>query len=981
MAILAWGIRRVRTRKVILMVFSWLKRLRKSKFYAGSRQMQYNHFPPALELLEDRALPSVTASFIGGAGLLAVIGDQLDNNIVISRDAAGNILVNAGAVPVTGGAATVANTAFITVFGLAGNDTIALDEANGALPRAFLFGGDGNDTLTGGSANDQLFGQAGDDVLFGKGGDDLLSGGAGDDVLTGGAGSDQVFGEAGNDRMIWNPGDGSDLNEGGAGADIVEVNGGNGDEVFTAAPNGSRVSFNRTDPAPFAIDIGTTEDLFVNMNGGNDSFTASNGLGGLIQLTVDGGAGDDIITGSDGNDRLSGGAGNDVISGRDGNDILDGGAGNDFINGGRGNDTALLGAGDDTFVWNPGDGSDSVDGQGGHDTLQFNGANVGEQMSITANGSRVLLTRDVGTITMDLNDIQQINIAALGGADTVTVGDLTGTGVTEVNVDLSSPAASGTGDGSADTIMVNGTAGNDVINVSGQGTSASVAGLPATVNINGAEGANDALIVQALGGDDGINAFALPNGVIKLTEDGGAGNDMLLGSQGADSLLGGDGNDFIDGNQGADVAFMGAGDDTFQWAPGDGSDTVEGQDGNDQMLFFGANVSESFDLSANGSRVRLFRDIGNITMDVNGTERIELRALGGADSVTVNDLSGTDLTQLEIALRGSDGGGDAQADAVFVNATQGADNIVVAGDTGGLHVTGLHTAVNIFDQDPALDQLTVNALGGNDVVDAKSLKANSIILTLSGGDGDDTITGSDGNDLIIGGRGADLAFMGPGDDAFVWNPGDGSDTVEGQDGQDALVFNGANVSENINIAANGQRVRLARDVGTVTMDLNDVERIDVNALGGADSITVNDLTGTATTEVNIDLASPPTSGVGDNQVDTIIVNGTAGNDAIFVTKDASGVFVSGLAAKVHIAGSEPTDQLHVNAGAGDDVIEASSLPAGAIQLTADGGDGNDVLTGSLGNDVLLGGAGDDVLVAGSPQNTLDGGPGANLVIS
>ena len=89
-----------------------------------------------------------------------------------------------------------------------------------------------------------------------------------------------------------------------------------------------------------------------------------------------------------------------------------------------------------------------------------------------------------------------------------------------------------------------------------------------------------------------------------------------------------------------------------------------------------------------------------------------------------------------------------------------------------------------------------------------------------------------------------MAFLGKGDDTFVWNPGDGSDTVEGQAGTDTPLFNGSNVGENIDISANGDRVRLFRDVGNVTMDLHGVEHIQLNALGGADTITVNDLTGT-----------------------------------------------------------------------------------------------------------------------------------------
>jgi Ca2+-binding RTX toxin-like protein len=180
------------------------------------------------QILERTTIMAIKAKFFPGAGLLSETGDDVDNTIVTSRDAAGQILVNGGAVPVDGGQATVANTATIQVFGKGGNDTISLDESNGALPAAQLFGGAGNDVLTGGSGADQLFGGAGNDTLFGKGGNDLLFGGAGNDVLTGGDGDDQVFGEAGNDRMIWNPGDDSDLFEDGDGTDTAEVNGGNG---------------------------------------------------------------------------------------------------------------------------------------------------------------------------------------------------------------------------------------------------------------------------------------------------------------------------------------------------------------------------------------------------------------------------------------------------------------------------------------------------------------------------------------------------------------------------------------------------------------------------------------------------------------------------------------------------------------------------------------------------------------------------------
>src|SRR4051812_9093249 len=328
-----------------------------------------------LESLEGRSYFAVTATFIPVAKTLSIFGDAANNNITVSRDAAGKIFVNGGAVTVVGGTATVANTSLVQVFGQGGNDTITLNESNGALPRANLFGGAGNDVLTGGSGADMLFGQAGNDTLLGKGGNDLLFGGADNDTLTGGDGDDQVFGESGNDRMIWNPGDDTDLNEGGDGTDTVEVNGGNGAETFSVTANGTRVRVDRLTPAPFSIDAGTTENLTVNLNGGDDVFTAGNGLATLIKITVDGGNGNDTITGGDGADKLLGGDGNDTVTG------------------GRGNDVVMLGAGDDTFVWNPGDGSDVVEGQDGVDAMLFNGANISEKIDVSANGHRVRFTR------------------------------------------------------------------------------------------------------------------------------------------------------------------------------------------------------------------------------------------------------------------------------------------------------------------------------------------------------------------------------------------------------------------------------------------------------------------------------------------------------------------------------------------------------------------------------------------------------------
>jgi len=485
------------------------------------------------------ASAATTATF--SSGVLSVSGDAANNSIVISRNAAGRILVNDGAVAVIGGTPTVANTSLIRVFGRAGSDTLSLSETNGALPAANLFGGAGNDTLTGGSGGDQLFGQGGNDTLLGRGGSDLLFGGAGNDTLTGGDADDQGFGQSGDDRMVWNPGDDTDLNEGGDGSDTVEVNGGNGAEQFTATANGARVRFDRLNPAPFAIDIGTSEKLAVNANGGDDSFAATGNLATLIAITVDGGAGNDTILGSNGADVLLGGDGNDVVDGQQGNDV------------------AFLGAGDDAFQWDPGDGNDTLEGQQGADAMRFFGSNASENIDIAANGGRVRFFRNIANVTMDLNDVERVEFRALGGADTIVVNDLSGTDLTELNADLA--AAAGGGDAQPDNLIVNGTNSDDVIVVEGDGSGVTTTGLAARVNIAGAEAANDRLTVNALAGDDVVEASGLAAGSIQLTASGGDGDDVLIGGDGNDVLSGGPGDDVLIGGPGTDIIDGGDGDD------------------------------------------------------------------------------------------------------------------------------------------------------------------------------------------------------------------------------------------------------------------------------------------------------------------------------------------------------------------------------------------------------------------------------------
>ena len=279
-----------------------------------------------------------------------------------------------------------------------------------------------------------------------------------------------------------------------------------------------------------------------------------------------------------------------------------------------------------------------------------------------------------------------------------------------------------------------------------------------TLNVKGGDGgqrvalrlkAGDPNRIEVDAGDDGSADFSFDRGAVQAIElklgdgndsariddangaftdsiptsiAGGDGNDSLEGGQVQiaaenETFKGGDGNDSVDGGKGNDTAYLGDGRDSFRWDNGEGSDVIEGQDGSDTMLFNGAAANETVTLTPNGGRLTFFRIQGNVTMDTDGVEVVDFNALNGTDNVTVNDLTGTDVTQTNIDLAAALGGNvpDGIAENVVVNATNGDDNINVTGNGSGADVTGLATAVSITHTDPT-DILSVKTLAGTDNV-------------------------------------------------------------------------------------------------------------------------------------------------------------------------------------------------------------------------------------------------------------------------
>ncbi|UVC06740.1 hypothetical protein IHQ71_15910 [Rhizobium sp. TH2] len=631
------------------------------------------------------------------------------------------------------------------------------------------------------------------------------------------------------------------------------------------------------------------------------------------------------------------GGGRDTITGGLGDDTLGGGGGNDVIRGGDGNDFARLGSGNDRFAWSPGDDNDVVEGQGGIDTLDFSGANIAENISINANGSRISFFRDIANVTMDLHGMETLLYHALGGADNIVVNALAGTDAEGIFINLEGVLGSGVGDAQADAVEVHGTGSADRISITGVGTIAKVTGLPWLVRVNVLE-ATDTLRIFGEGGGDLINASGVIAGAHQLQLDGGDGNDRITGSVNGDFVIGGDGRDHVRGGGGNDVALLGSDADLYAWKSGDGNDVIEGQDGADRLEFSGARAGESIGVVANGGRVIISGSIDATVLDINDVESLSLRAGAGIDNLSIGDLTGTDVESIDIDLVEKRRAGS--ADTVTVVGTAAADVVVLSVANGVISVGGLPATTAIRNAD-ARDRLVVNGGIGADLIDASILPAVKMQLDFRGSDGNDFLLGSDGVDR------------------FIWNPGDDNDTINGgAGGKDLLDFSGSAASESVDIFSNGQQLNLFRDVAAVQMTTNLVERLLFHAGGGSDTIAIGDLSASSARLISLDLAIVAGTGTGDGQVDTISIQGRAIDDKVSVSGSGSTMALKGMPWDVKIAAREAGDVVLFSAGAGDDTVDLEGLGAGP-GIRVDGG---------LGNDVLMAGSADDQFLFSTTLN-------------
>lgn len=358
------------------------------------------------------------ATFAAGALVVDGLPGEV-NDVTLSRGSAGSVRVEDAGAPLLVGDGCVADGAAAICTGAGGWVSAIHVRLRDGDDRAVVVdvgtsvdvdGGDGADVLRS-DGHGVLRGGAGPDdlaeamTLHGDDGDDRLAegrgqdGGAGEDVLTavgsgslltGGPGRDRLLGGAGDDVLVDDDGPlpSSDLYDGGAGIDEVVLTG----------------------VAPVLVDL--DEDL-----------AARGGVADAIRAVeaATGGAGDDVLRGSErgeildggpGDDRVDGDAGADVVIGDSGDDTLRGGAGDDEVgaelepgadrlDGGPGFDVVTGGAGADRFRVTA---FDFVDGGVGHDHLRVVGRGATVSVEGDGPGDRVTCRRRAFAVDADRGD-------------------------------------------------------------------------------------------------------------------------------------------------------------------------------------------------------------------------------------------------------------------------------------------------------------------------------------------------------------------------------------------------------------------------------------------------------------------------------------------------------------------------------------------------------------------------------------------------
>ncbi|MBU0997916.1 MAG: putative Ig domain-containing protein, partial [Firmicutes bacterium] len=956
------------------------------------------------------------------------------------------------------------------IAGTDGNDTINLSGI-AVTNIARIEGGDGQDTIIGTGGQDHIDGGIGDDILIGGADADLMVGGDGIDIyfidgndtiqdsgrnyiyyqgeiLAGGF----VREEGTNTYRSLSDNNNFTLTFNSPGHLVL-----NGTDSVTFANQTSAADFENGDFGITLFDSISADRVLIGADGNDNStvicvyvedhweghYAFSGTVSGDLtndyflpsydefnltgdtppNLSIDGGAGNDLLHGLAGSDSITGGSGNDFIVGeiewvseypeeysllnpwgKTGMaDVLRGESGKDVILAWWGDD-AVSGGDDDDFL-EGGDGNDTVEGDGGNDVVVGSNGNDsifgGDGNDLLYGDSELAFAswfnpEDIASFTF------QMSFAAKGYVTSVLLENF------DVFHDAPEPGDDMLYGGTGNDLL-DGGAGNDTL--LGEDDHDTLIGGSGDDLLDGGTG-NDWLV-----GDNadltGAGNDTLAGGDGDDLLQGLGGNDILNGDAGNDELYGFDGNDTLDGGADNDYLNGGTGDDTYLFGIGSGQDSIYETDGADTIRI----------LEALPGAMTVTRDQYNIFLGVsNTTDRLKINGWFTGDAYRVEEVRFSDGTTWDgaaleariTAAPGTSGDdilyGGIGDDTYFFNPGGGAD--IIQPDPGGYD-----TVVMGMDYDPSSlslyesgEDMIMRSSDGTQFTfigwftssehpielftfaDGTQRSSTELLaevpmwrLTIGsaandrlyGDDGDDAINGGLGNDMLYGyggddqldgGIGNDYLFGGAGDDILIG--GLGRDYLFGGLGNDLYLFSpgfGSDVisdyyDEDIDPVNYQGEIDIIRFTdGILASDLH-LTWDGSTWDGGSLTLRIGDLGDTLLLDISY-------AGGGWWYYGNFDGRNTAGIEQLEFS-DGTVWTIPDLLTRL-MDGTEGADELYGTSG--DDTITGHGsndwLEGFEGDDQMDGGDGNDVLFGGIGSDTIIGGAGDDVLY-GNWQDTV-----------
>ena len=495
--------------------------------------------------------------------------------------------------------------------------------------------------------------------------------------------------------------------------------------------------------------------------------------------------------------------------------------------------------------------------------------------------------------------------------------------------------------------------------------------LQVIVRYTDAFGAQESLTSAATAAVPGLTLVGTNGADILI---GSAGNDVISGLDGADQLFGGLGNDILDGGLGADAMNGGGGNDTFV-VDNVGDTVIEALNGGVDLV---QTSLASYRMASNIENLT-YTGLGNF---VGGGNTLDNIMIGGAGNDFLNGGAGADRL---VGGLGNDTYMVDNAGDVLIEITGGGTDTV-------------RTTLDSYRMASNIENLTYtgvgNFVGGGNTLD-------NIMI---GGAGNDFFNGGAGADRLVGGLGNDTYMVDNAGDVLIEATGGGTDTVRTSLDSYRMTSNienltytgvgnfvgGGNTLDNIMIGGAGNDVlngnagsdRLVGGLGNDTYMVDNAGDLVIEATGaGTDRV----LTELASYSLGANIEILTYTGVGNfigigNALDNIMVGG-AGNDVL-----------NGNAGTDRLVGGLGNDTYMVD-NAGDLVIEATgagtdrvltalaSYSLGAnIEILTYTGVGNFSGTGNALDNIMVGGAGDDVLNGNAGTDRLVGGLGNDTYV-